>query len=239
MRAVVFAGPTVTRKDIETGNGVEWRPPARQGDVLRATRERPVAIGIVDGYFERVPAVWHKEVLYALSTGVHVLGAASMGALRAAELYHFGMEGVGEVFDAYRRRLLEDDDEVAVAHADAEAGYRAISESMVNVRATVLRAEAEGVLDSGAGTRLMRAAKDLFYAERSYPRAAVLAGFDDEATARFLGWLPGGRVDVKRRDALLMLRRMSDLVADGQPHSPRFKFERTLFWDQMVKEGPA
>src|SRR5688572_32760283 len=54
-------------------------------------------------------------------SGVRVFGAASMGALRAAELQPFGMIGVGQVFQAYRRGHLTDDDEVAVAHGPARS----------------------------------------------------------------------------------------------------------------------
>jgi len=75
--------------------------------VLRALVDRPRVIGIVDGYFERVPAVWHKEILWAMSRGVHVLGAASMGALRAAELHPFGMVGVGAIFEGFRDGELD------------------------------------------------------------------------------------------------------------------------------------
>ena len=41
-----------------------------------------------------------------------------MGALRAAELHPYGIEGVGaHYFEAYRGGEYEDDDEVAVSHA--------------------------------------------------------------------------------------------------------------------------
>ena len=62
----------------------------------------------------------YKELLLALSQGVHVVGGASMGALRAAELYPFGMEGVGEIFEWFRDGVIEADDEVAVIHSSAE-----------------------------------------------------------------------------------------------------------------------
>ena len=58
-------------------------------------------IGLIDGYFDGVPAVAHKEILWALDQGIRVLGAASMGALRAAELAPFGMEGVGAIWRDY------------------------------------------------------------------------------------------------------------------------------------------
>jgi hypothetical protein len=88
---VVFLGPTLSHDDARDVLDAEYLPPAAHGDVLRAALRRPRAIALVDGVFERVPAVWHKEILFALSEGIHVYGAASMGALRAAELDAFGM----------------------------------------------------------------------------------------------------------------------------------------------------
>ena len=49
----------------------ERMPPVAQGDIYRAVRRRPRAIGIIDGYFEGVPAVWHKEILWAMAQGIH------------------------------------------------------------------------------------------------------------------------------------------------------------------------
>lgn len=69
------------------------------GDLLRLA-PRP---GIVDGSFHQTRAVRHKEILALIDAGVTVLGAASMGALRAAELDTYGMIGVGRVYDDFRR----------------------------------------------------------------------------------------------------------------------------------------
>ncbi len=124
MSAVIFTGPTLSAADAKRVLDADYLPPAAEGDVYRVARQGPQVIGIIDGYFERVPAVWHKEILWAMSQGIHVFGAASMGALRAAELEAFGMEGVGAIFEAFRDGALEDDDEVAVAHAGAEFDFR-------------------------------------------------------------------------------------------------------------------
>ena len=76
MKAVVFIGPSLALADaqaqcaqcgIET---IDWRAPARMGDVYRATLQGPDVILIIDGYFEQVSSVWHKEVLFVLSQGV-------------------------------------------------------------------------------------------------------------------------------------------------------------------------
>jgi len=129
MTTILFAGPTLKKHDAASLGAAECLPPVRQGDIYRAVaRQRPRAIGIVDGVFQHVPSVWHKEILWAMSNGIHVFGAASMGALRAAELSPFGMVGVGRIFEAYRSGVLEpygdapfeDDDEVAIRRAGQE-----------------------------------------------------------------------------------------------------------------------
>jgi hypothetical protein len=226
--ACVFTGPTLAPDAARAALDARYLPPVRQGDVHRAVRRyRPWALGIVDGYFQHVPAVWHKEILWAMAEGVHVFGAASMGALRAAELAPFGMRGVGRIFEAYRDGRLaeapgepfEDDDEVAVVHGPAESGFPALSEAMVNIRCTL--AAAAGARVVGAGTRdaLVRLAKARFYPDRHYRRLladAREAGLPAAELAALAAWLPAGRVDQKRDDALAMLGVMRDLLA-GDP----------------------
>jgi SAM-dependent methyltransferase len=233
--AYVFIGPTITESDAMAEFEANYRPPVAQGDVIRVLARRPSAIGIVDGYFERVPAVWHKEILWALSRGVPVFGGASMGALRAAELAAFGMEGVGRIFERYRDGELEDDDEVVVAHTDAATGFTPVSEAMVVVRSTLARAESEAVVGPGHRTALEGAAKALYYADRTWPAildAAARSGVEAEALERIRGWIPGGRVDCKRDDALQLLRRMRAHAERGSPRvQVAFHFERTEWWD--------
>src|SRR5262245_16389942 len=112
MKAVVFLGPTLSIAEARSQLEAEFLPPAAQGDVWRVALHCSDVIGLIDGQFDHVPSVWHKEILWAMSQGIHVYGSASMGALRAAELHAFGMEGVGKVFESFRDGHLEDDDEV-------------------------------------------------------------------------------------------------------------------------------
>src|SRR5882724_12825471 len=140
MSAVIFAGPSLPPSVAAGFAGIEWRPPVRQGDVYLAALSSPAIIGIIDGYFEIVPTVWHKEILWAMAEGIHVFGAASIGALRAAELDSFGMRGIGRIYEAFRDGVLQDDDEVAVLHGPEELGYPSLTEAMVNIRATLVEA---------------------------------------------------------------------------------------------------
>jgi hypothetical protein len=85
---IVFLGPSLPRAEAERILPAEYLPPAAMGDIYRAVsrpaRQRPRRIALIDGYFERMAAPWHKEILWALERGAQVYGASSMGALRAA-----------------------------------------------------------------------------------------------------------------------------------------------------------
>lgn len=235
MRTVVFVGPTLARGGAaRLPGGMEALPPVAFGDVYRAASAGAGVIGIIDGYFEQVPSVWHKEILWAMGRGVHVLGSASMGALRAAELAAFGMEGVGRIFEAFRDGHLTDDDEVAVRHGPAALGYPPASEAMVNIRATLERAAVDRVVTPGCAEAVVRAAKALFYGDRTFERAiaaAHSAGADGGDLPRLEAWLPAGRVDQKRADAEEMLAEIERRLRLGlAPKRVDFEFEHTSMW---------
>jgi hypothetical protein len=246
MSACVFVGPTLAVADgAEILDGT-FLPPVKLGDVYRAvSRYRPCVIGIVDGYFQWAPAVWHKEILWAIGQGVHVFGAASMGALRAAELAPFGMRGVGRIFAGYRRghfdgmdddEAFEDDDEVAVVHGPRESGFRGSSEAMVNIRCTLAHAVQEGVITDATRRALVAQGKAAFFPDRRYSSILAegcAAGLPEIELAALARWLPGHRVDQKRVDALAMLAEMRAFLATHPPPArAEFAFERTTYWER-------
>jgi hypothetical protein len=241
--AVVFAGPSLYGRKLALKPEIMLRPPAAQGDIYRACKLRPQAIGLIDGYFEGVPSVWHKEVLWALSQGIAVYGSASMGALRAAELDVFGMTGIGEIYEWYRSGAIEDDDEVALLHGPAEAGFVPLSEPSVNVRASCAAAVGAGVVDAAAAGRVIAAARALHYKERQWGtilEQAGAAGLDPGMGKRLADWLDEGRVDQKQRDALALIDAVSDaLDRPGERQAVTFRFEWTDLWDQVKREWDA
>jgi len=182
-------------------------PPAQCGDVLRVLRLNPSTIVLIDGVYERVAAVWHKEILHALACGVRVIGAASMGALRAAELAPYGMEGLGSIYEDYASGVLVDDDEVAIVHtSDGEP----LSEPLVNIRATLRHAVEAGVVGCEVAGLVEAEAKGTFYAERSLSDAIRRARERSGDPAQFAPLhafiADGGRVDQKRKDAITALK---------------------------------
>ena len=238
MTAYLFVGPTLRRTEINAlVPEVVCLPPVSQGDLYRIAERRPTAIGIVDGYFGGAPSVWHKEILWALSQGIPVFGSASMGALRAAELHLYGMQGVGRIFEGFRDGELQDDDEVAVVHGPAETGFAAASVPMVNIRATLWRGQALAVVSEASRRRLETIAKSLFFSHRAWPailQAAEIQGPNGHELRTLRDWLPEGFVDQKRDDALEMLAAMQQAAAGGEPRQSKFRFEWTHLWDEMV-----
>ena len=232
--AIIFAGPSLPPNRRPGDHRLDWRPPVRQGELYRAALARPAAIGVVDGYFEVVPTVWHKEILWAMSAGIHVYGAASIGALRAAELADFGMRGIGRIYAAFRDGVLADDDEVAVLHGPAELGYPPLTEAMVNLRATFDAAASDGVIDADLAARLTGIAKRRFYQERGYEavlKAAAADGMRPELLRRLADWLPAGRIDQKLADAAAMVAAIGDDLAGGMaPLKVTYRFADTAAW---------
>ena len=218
-RAIIFAGPSLPPSVRPADSRLVWQPPARQGDVHRAALQRPAAIGLIDGYFDAVPSVRHKEILGAMEQGIRVYGAASMGALRAAELAPFGMIGVGSVFEMYNNGTITDDDEVAVTHGPEETGFIQVTESMVNLRATMNQAVLSGIIDPDLAGQIIGAAKSLHYSLRTLP--AILGRAAESAAVRqslgvLCDRLGAVRVDRKRLDAYRMLDEIR-IMLDGKP----------------------
>jgi hypothetical protein len=230
-RAIIFAGPSLPPAARPSDRALEWRPPVRQGEVYAAAVTGPAIIGIVDGYFEVTPSVWHKEILWAMSRGIHVYGAASIGALRAAELHNFGMVGVGRIFAMFRDGVLADDDEVAVLHGPEELGYPALTDAMVNIRATLEAARAAAIIDAMLDARLTAIAKSLFYKERSWAavvRRGAAGGLPAASLAALTAWLGGHTIDQKRADALAMVAQIRRHLAGGvAPLAVDYRFHAT------------
>jgi hypothetical protein len=230
---VAFLGPSLAAADaLAIDPALDLRPPARCGDVHRAAHEHPDAIVLVDGLFEHVRSTWHKEILFALDAGIAVIGASSMGALRAAECAAFGMEPVGRIALDYTAGRRTRDSDVALAHGDAADRWAPRSEPLVNVDATLERAVGDGVVDAGTAAVVHDTAAAVFYAERTWPLVLHLAR--DVVAASSLDalrrWLPDHRVDQKAADARDALRRAS--VA-APPRAGAVGCQRTIFFDAL------
>jgi hypothetical protein len=225
---VVFVGPSLPDATLFVGNDVTICPPAVQGDVFAAVSRGAHVIGIVDGGFEYIAPVWHKEILYALSQKVRVFGAASMGALRAVECGVFGMVGIGRIYSDYASGAIIDDSDVALLHGPEEFGYKALTVPLVNVRATLEKLERHQVLTRGVRMALEAAAANLFFKARTW--RAIVANADVPAADRqqLLLRLRSSEVDQKRADALALIEAVRAADDHALPTDVTWQFNKTF-----------
>ncbi|MFF0087499.1 TfuA-like protein [Streptomyces canus] len=181
----------------------------QHGDLFTDAIGEGDSVVIIDGVYHQAPALRHKEILAATARGVRVIGAASIGALRAAELAPFGMLGVGSVFDAYMNGTIDGDDEVAVGQTPA-GDCKALTWPVVNLRLALELARRSGVLDSVRADVLLEALRAVCYPQRTM--GAVRAVCRRQGEAPFAKWLGEQRArdehfaDLKRTDALAAVR---------------------------------
>lgn len=200
----IFIGPT------RPGNipaDADLRPPAQQGDIAAAALEGADTLIIIDGFFHQTLAPWHKEILFALDRGCRVIGAGSLGALRAVECARYGAEPVGVIAGWYAEESCTDDADVALAHASAEDGYRPLSIPLVNLRAT-----AEAHIDEAG--HILATARSIYYPERTWQRLRrELGDVVDILQARY--------IDQKALDAEEAIRHAQHVAAAAHSDTPQ------------------
>ncbi|GAA3086138.1 hypothetical protein GCM10020000_85920 [Streptomyces olivoverticillatus] len=154
----LLVGPTAygLPAQLLAQDGVRVHPPARRGSIAALIEGLPPGrIALVDGRYDDVPAVGHREILDALAAGWQVTGLGSLGALRAAELNGFRMSGYGRVF-AHLLATGAPDDEVALLHGPAP-DYRPITEALVDLRAFAEHLVTAGVLSQSDAREVINA----------------------------------------------------------------------------------
>jgi len=212
---VVFLGPSLSRAKAEQVLEADFRSPAKRGDICRAAKEGAKIILLIDGVFFQDCSVAHKEVIYALEAGAKVLGASSMGALRASELDVYGMEGVGKIYQAYKSGHLVSDDEVALVFDPFSWEPR--SEPLVNIRFNLDLAWQKGVISASCKDRLFHCAQAKYFPDRTYERMlSDASGLVPEKELQcFREFLAREKRDFKMEDALLALKRAKEIADEG------------------------
>ena len=214
---VVFLGPSlpISRAQAVLPEAT-YLPPIRRGDLIAALHERPAIVGIIDGQFLQSLAVSPLEIFAALRAGTTVLGAASMGALRAVEMAPFGMIGVGTIFRWFRDERLVAEDELAVAF-DPDTGS-ALSDALVNMRYALSRAAAEQVIGRDTRRRADPACAEPVFSRTDVRSTMRLAEHlvPRIELDRLRVWLRDRCPDLKAEDALRLLRRGPPVVETGR-----------------------
>lgn len=145
---------------------IDLRPPARSGDLAGLDQIEGRVVVLIDGLFGRDLAVSPQECRQSMEKGAVLLGASSIGALRAADLWSLGMIGVGEIYTRYRLGILNSDADVAVAYSPEP--HREVSVSYAFVQSLVFKLQRRGLIGHALAERALSAAKSIYWAERTW-----------------------------------------------------------------------
>lgn len=202
---IVYTGLSISFSEAEKILNAKYKPPIKRGDLteLLENEEDIDIIGIIDGLFHQSPAVSHKEILKALNNNITVVGGASMGALRACELYPYGMIGVGNIFEDYKNGVIESDDDVAVS-LNPET-YEQLSDSWINMKYNFSKACEDDIIKKEEMDELLLTSKNIYYPKRSFEYVINKSNINNDKKNSLNEYLRKNKFDVKHEDAKAVL----------------------------------
>lgn len=218
VKVIIYAGLSIpfdeAKEILNTREGVEviYKRPIQRGDLGEALKENPDIIGIIDGVFHQNSAVGHKEILNVMKNGIEVVGASSMGALRASELDVLGMKGIGYVYTQYRDGIIDSDDDVAVM-LDSET-LQALSEPLVNMKYVFENAVDENIITPDEKDELLGISKKTFYPKRSYAQTLAQSSLDNDKKDELIDFIRQSK-DIKKEDAKELLTYIKNSITNN------------------------
>src|ERR1700724_1257489 len=215
MKTIVFFGPSIAAAEVHSLAAATDAPPLKRGD-LAATDDYDVIV-ILDGEFGQNRAVSPKEILAVLDRGKTVIGASSMGALRASELDRFGMIGVGWVYDHFRRCAVRRDADVALVYSPFD--FRPMRVPIVDIEYWMERASAAELIDSRERALVLKAARKIFFAERTVDTlmGRLRRAIGGDTLESLLAFSGGTLPSVKSIDAAEAIRLSATLAERRRP----------------------
>ncbi|MBO6110071.1 MAG: TfuA-related McrA-glycine thioamidation protein [Methanobrevibacter sp.] len=215
VKIIIYTGLSLSfdeaKEILDSHDDVEviYKRPIKRGDLGHDIKENPDIIGIIDGVFHQNSSVGHKEILNVINKGITVVGASSMGALRASELDTLGMTGIGYVYEQYATGKVASDDDVAVM-LDSET-LEALSEPLINMEYVFENAVSENIITENQKDELIKIAKSTFYPKRNYSQTLNSSSLDDETKSKLIDFIRRS-VDIKKEDAKELIIYIADMI---------------------------
>ena len=194
-----------SHEDVE----VIYKRPIERGDLGLAIQEHPDIIGIIDGVFHQNSAVGHREILKAINEGICIVGASSIGALRASELDSLGMKGIGYVYEQYATGKVTSDDDVAVM-LDSET-LEQLSEPLINMEYTFTKAVEKDIITQEEKAELISIAKSTFYPKRNYAQTLNSSKLDENTKNQLVTFIRFCE-NIKKEDAKALIRYIAHMI---------------------------
>lgn len=209
---VIYTGLSISFDEAKNILDADYKPPIKRDDInnLLDKQEDVEIIGIIDGVFHQSPAVSHKEILRALKNDITVVGGASMGALRACELYPYGMIGIGNIFEDYKNGIIESDDDVAVSLNPTT--YEQISDSWINMKYNFQQAQDANIITCKETENLLATAKEIYYPRRSFEYVIKKSELTQKKQKDLQEYLNKQGFDIKHDDAKAVIEYIKTLL---------------------------
>jgi hypothetical protein len=215
MKTIVFCGPSITEAEVHRLAACTHAPPIKRGDLAAVDDDYDIFV-ILDGEFGQSMSVSPKEILAVLDRGKTVIGAASMGALRASELDRSGMIGVGWVYDHFRRCAVRRDADVALVYSPFD--FKPITVPMVDLEYWMEQVSTAGLIRNQERAVLLKTARNIFFADRTLDRliGALRRPIGGDTLDSLLAFSGGTIPSVKSGDAAEALRLSASLAGRRQ-----------------------
>jgi TfuA protein len=231
-RPIIFIGPSLNHDKARRIFQADYRAPAKKGDLMMLltsysnSTEEPNStnfVGLVDGLFLQDYPPTPIEVYQLLSNkNFHVVGGASIGALRAIELEKFGMVGIGKIFELFRNGATDADDEVAVTFQQG-AGEDIQSEAMIDIRFNLFVACRKQIITDRVKRAIAKTAKSIYFPYRNYTHVLEQTRLDfPELSTQldlFSAYINENRLSLKEHDAIKVVEYIKNAYEKGQSSS--------------------
>jgi YcaO-like protein with predicted kinase domain len=210
---VAFVGGSLAKPERIRDTGIVYTTPAEQGDLLMAILAGFRNILIIDGYFYSKFPCTTFEIMLALEQGLNVFGAASIGALRAVELDHYGMTGIGYVYGYLRRHAIKPYHVVAQTYRQDDT---VLTPPLIEIIYFLECAMAEGVINQAETDRCLKLAATISFFSltfASFFRLIREAGLTTLQLENYFNQKDPDHFRIKRADALQLLGSFRQIIA--------------------------
>src|SRR5215204_7478309 len=209
---IIYLGPSLEINKAKKIIDADFKPPAKKGDFINLnllTERRDIVL--IDGVFLQEYPPSPIEVFQVIrKSNFKVYGASSIGALRAVELEKFGMEGIGKIFELYKKDIINSDDEIAVTF---DSDYNLISEAMIDIRYNFFLAWKRQIIDKETKQIMIKLAKRIYFPYRSYDniieKSLDLFPSRRKFILKFKDYILSNRISLKELDAIRTLKYIS------------------------------
>jgi hypothetical protein len=210
-KPIVYLGPTLRREEAVKILDADYRDPAKKGDFLMLSQDSDEKkyVGFIDGVFLHDYPPPPIEV-YHLATrkNIELIGASSLGALRAVELEKFGMKGIGKIFQLFKNGVINADDEVAVTFVRGSNILQ--SEAMIDIRFNLFLAYKKGIITNETKKGFAKIAKSIYFPFRNYEDLINLTQQKypsiHHELENFRSYILKNKDSLKARDAVKLLK---------------------------------